>query len=45
MVKELSLKMYKQNETVIVMNNLQESILIKSEDKIDFMNQNFVGLF
>jgi len=28
-----------------MMNNLQESILIKSEDKIDFMNQNFVGLF
>ena len=45
MLKEFSLKIYKQNETVIMMNNLQESILIKSEDKIDFMNQNFVGLF
>ena len=37
--------MYKQNETVIMMNNLQESILIKSQDKIDFMNSNFVSQF
>ena len=45
MVKELSMKIHKQNENVIVMNNLQESIFIKSEHKIDFMNQNFISLF
>jgi hypothetical protein len=28
-----------------MMNNLQESILIKSSSKIDFMNLNFVSLF
>ena len=34
-----------QNETSVMLNNLQEAIMIKSEHKIDYMNENFVGLF
>jgi uncharacterized protein YaaW (UPF0174 family) len=43
--KELALKVYKQNETALMMDNLQESLLIKSENKIDSLNHNFLTLF
>jgi hypothetical protein len=36
--KELALKIHKQNETALMMDNLQESILIKSDNKIDSLN-------
>ena len=43
--KELALKIHKQNETALMMDNLQESLLIKSENKIDSINHNFLTLF
>ena len=43
--KELALKVHKQNETALMMDNLQEALLIKSENKIDSINQNFLILF
>ena len=44
-LEQFSYRMYKQIETAIVMNNLQESILIKSDKKIDIMNANFIETF
>ena len=41
-VKEMSKKIYSQMETTIVLNNLQESIIIKSDQKIEFVNHNFI---
>lgn len=43
--KELSKKIHKQNETALMIDNLQESLLIKSENKIDSLNHNFLTLF
>ena len=37
--------MQNQIETAIVLNNLQESILIKSDKKIDVMNANCIKTF
>ena len=45
MVAEFARKLHMQNETSLMLNNLQEAIIIKSEHKIDYMNENFVGLF
>ena len=43
--KEFTMKLHKQYENSIMIENLQESILIKSENKIDSFNFNFLTLF
>ena len=45
MVTEFARNMHRQNETSVMLNNLQEAIMIKSDHKIDYMNENFVELF
>ena len=32
-------------ETTVILNNLQEAIVIKSDHKIEYINSNFIELF